>query len=397
MENTFVEQNEGGAATAQPVDLSQITPDNIVIKESKTSEPVSPQSNGQQNPPTAQSQEPAKPQSQADNSNQAQNEPAQNQAPASNSGSNVIEIGDDQIGGLLDEITGGAIASVEQINQILAENRALKELQENPANLFKNQEQKKIYEFLSKYQGADYGQSLQTYAKIQSLDIANLSADDAIREDFILEKGKYGISRSEAERMFDFEVEEKYASKGELAETYKKIDAQQAKQRLEALQKELTTPAPVDEQEQELQQKRQQAQESYVKAVDSVIPNYKILSLTGLTENANEDFHFELEDVKPVENAMRDYQSFFSNRYVTPDGSVNAELLAMDLTRILYQEKIDKHLFDHGTNIGKEMEIARRNNIPVNNGDRASNISGNGKAPANIYDAISNATIKEVR
>ncbi len=302
-----------------------------------------------------------------------------------------IELDDDQLSEILSDATKGLVKDVNHLLQIGQENQRLqaeiKQLRENPADIFSSPEQKKIYEFLSGFKGNDYEAGLQTYARLQSLDITNMNPEDALREDYIMEQAKYGIPRNEAEQMFSTEFDEKYSQKGELAKNFIQKDSYLAKQRLQAAKTEFTTPK-VDEQKDDSEQKLQQVREDYVKAVEDSISGYKSLSLVGLTENPENDFTFEVPDLKPIADALNDYQGYFSQRYVTPDGKVNTEQLKMDTTRIIYQEKIDKMLFDHGTNVGREMEIAKRNNIPNKNEKPVSNISGQGGNHKTLAEAI---------
>lgn len=302
-----------------------------------------------------------------------------------------LEIDDHQFGDLLSDATKGAITSVDKIFELVEENKRLRELQQNPENFFDSPEKKKIYGFLSKYHGSDYEMGIQTYARLASLDMTKMAPLDILKESFLMEQSRLGTSREIAEKMFQIEFDEKYASKGELSDAYIKADSVEARRKIEAVKNELSMPK-VDDQQAEQEQRMQKAQEGYVKSVAAALDGYKVLTLGNLTDKQENDFNFEIEDLKPISDAMYDYQNFFNSRYVTPEKTVNTELLAMDLTRILYQEKIDKMLFEHGTNVGKEMEIAKRNNIGTPSDKAASNLTGGGSGsqPKDVWDAISN-------
>jgi len=53
-----------------------------------------------------------------------------------------------------------------------------------------------------------------------------------------------------------------------------------------------------------------------------------------------------------------------------------------------------KRLFDHGINRGREMEIAKRNNIGLKTDKPASNIAEQGSVPQNLMSALLNGTFK---
>jgi hypothetical protein len=308
----------------------------------------------------------------------------------------TFEIDDNQLGSILSDATQGLIKDVNHLFQITEENARLTEelnaLRQNPSALLTDPQQKKIYEFLSSYKGSDYETGLQSYARLQSIDIENMSPEAALKEDYIMEQSKYGIPKAEAELMFETEFEEKYASKGDLAKNFILKDAYGAKQRLREAKSEFTTPK-VDAQEVEKNQMIERVRDEYIKSVDNSIRDYKSISLIGLTDNPENDFTFEVEDIKPVSEAMNDYQSFFNSRYLV-DGKIDTEKLKLDTTRLIYQEKFDKMLFDHGTTIGREMEIARRNNIPNSKDKPASNLMGRGAVPNTFADALMGAKFK---
>lgn len=327
-----------------------------------------------------------KPEAQQQANNTAATENTSNTPTDTPAGDHPIEINDQDLGHLLSDATKGAIGSVQDMMALVEENNRLRKLYENPAELFQDPEQRKIYEFMSKFRGSDYGASLQTYAHLHNLDIPKLSAEEALREDFVMEQSKFGIPRNKAEQMFQLEFEEKYSSKGELADAYLQRDSFEAKKRLDAARNEFTAEK-VDAQQAEQQQRIQQAQENYTRSAEETLNGYKSLSLVGLTDNPENDFHFEVEDTRSVEEAMFNYQGFFNSRYVN-EGTVNTELLAMDLTRLIHQEKIDKMLFDHGTTVGREMEIAKRNNIPPKGETPASNIGNQGGVPGSFMEAL---------
>ncbi len=106
-----------------------------------------------------------------------------------------IELDDEAVGSILSDVTNGQLKSIAQINQILEENARLKAQVENPTTLFKTGEERALFEFMKNYHGGDYSTGIQTYARLQSLDIPQMKSEDALREVYVLEQAKAGITR----------------------------------------------------------------------------------------------------------------------------------------------------------------------------------------------------------
>ena len=310
-----------------------------------------------------------------------------------------IELDDEQFGSILSDATGGAIKSVHQIHEILQENQRLRELAENPVTAFKDPQKKALFEFLDKYQGADYATGIQNYARLQSLDIANMSPKDALKEAYLLDAGKAGVTRDKAEKMFEYEYDEKYASKGDLEEAFVARDSMEARKRLAAEKNEFTA-TKVDEHEQQNNEALRQARELYESSVSSVFNNdkgeFKTLDFVELSDNPEDDFFFEIPNTKQIEAAMLDYQAWHSSQYIS-DGKFNAEKMKNHIALAMNYEQISQQLFEHGVRRGKEAAILERNNIPNRNSPPASSISANGVGaiPKTMAEALMAGTVRK--
>lgn len=325
---------------------------------------------------------------------QQQNTP-ENTNTTNTSQNQEIELDDEAVGSILSDVTNGQLKSVAQINQILEENAKLKAQVENPTALFKTGEERALFEFMKNYHGGDYSTGIQTYARLQSLDIPQMKSEDALREVYVLEQAKAGITRDKAEKMFQVEFDKKYGDLGELAEDFINKDGFFAKNALSASKQQFATP-PVDAQQAEREQAIQKAQEQFSKTVDKEFSDYKGITISGLTENPNDNFNYEVKDVKVVEMAVRDQQTFFNNRYIGRDENgqtfFNGELMKMDMTRLIHGDEMDAELFKHGMMLGKERGIMERQNIPNSNTPPPSNISGTGNnIPKTLSESLTNA------
>ncbi len=195
--------------------------------------------------------------------------------------------------------------------------------------------------------------------------------------------------------MFQIEFEKKYEVYGESAEDFINKDGYFAKNALTTAKQQFATP-PVDAQQAEREQAIQRAQEQFSQTVDKEFSDYKGITISGLTENPNDNFNYEVKDVKAVEMAVRDQQTFFNNRYIGRDENgqtiFNGELMKMDMTRLIHGDEMDAELFKHGITIGQEKEILKRQNIPNSNAPAPSNISGTGSSiPKTLSESLANA------
>ncbi len=328
--------------------------------------------------------------------NSIQTENKTPEIPVENEGQ--IEIGAEELGSFLDAETGGLIKSTAQLHEIINENKALQErlkvLEDNPASAFKDPNKVALAKFLADYKGGDFHTGIQTFARLSSLDIPKMTPTDALREAYIMDKSQAGISRDDAEKMFDFDFEEKYGNKGELAEKYINYDSIEAKKKLESA-KEAFTVEPTKDDDQSVQRETEfkEARQKFEQEVGKSTTGFKSLIFEGLTDNPENDFTYEVENVKDVENFMLEYNENFQKRYVAEGGGWNTELLKEDIAWTLNRDKITQMLFEHGRNIGKEMAIMERQNTPNRNSPPASNHAGRGGTPKTMEEALLKAKV----
>jgi hypothetical protein len=285
-----------------------------------------------------------------------------------------LELDHEEVDYLISEASGGKVKSMDDLNSRIAR---LEELEANPSVLFKDENQKKIYEFLSKYQQDDYSQGIQTFAKLQQLDIPNLTPEAALEELYILKNAKMGISKEDAKIMFKHEFEEKYENKGEVGETFKKRDAYQAKLELDQMKKEVNVPKV----ESQGEQQSVKARENYLSQVESSFNDKELGQFKDITisfsENAEEDYTYPIEDASKIQNAMANYGQYFEDRYVMENGNYNMEQMKLDITAALHLPEMLQKAFEHGKSIGGEEKIRERNNVPLT-GAAPSNANLNG-------------------
>lgn len=305
-----------------------------------------------------------------------------------------IEIEAEQFSYLLSDATEGKIQNLDQIFQILEENQRLQQLVDNPSNLFKDPNQKMTYEFLNDYKAGDFDSGIQAFAKLKSLDIANMKPEDALKEKYVLENMKYGIGRVESEKMFQAEVDEKYSKYGELANQFISKDGVDAKKALSEMQSKFTTPK-VDEQQAAQEQQLQVQREQYAQAVNHSLNGFKSLmfDITGKEEN---NFNFEVANTNEVADAMNDPQGFLNSRWTGSNG-FNVEQMKNDIAILQNLDRIIEGISTHAMTLGKEQAIRERNNIQNRNDQQASNANQGGSSiPKNFTEAIMNADIKRV-
>lgn len=308
-----------------------------------------------------------------------------------------FEITPEDLGSFLKEETQGFINDVTELHAIIDTNRQLqeriKELEENPIGVFKDPKQASIAKFLMDYKGGDFHTGIQTYAKLQSLDIPNMKAEDALRETYVMDKAQAGISRTDAEEMFKVEFEKKYGEYGDLGEKFVNADAFEAKKKLEDAKKSFTVEQTKDDgQAVQKEQEFKQARERFEQQTKESLDGFDSLILDQLTDNPEDDFVFKVENVDQIAGAMHNYQGWFNERYVSDKG-INTEQMKQDQAVIHNFEKISKTLFEHGRFRGKEEAIKERQNIPNKNNAAESNFPGKGSIPETMEAALLKAKL----
>lgn len=303
-----------------------------------------------------------------------------------------FEVTPEDLGSFLKEETQGFINDVSELHAIIDTNRQLqeriKELEDNPIGIIKDPKAASIAKFLMDYKGGDFHTGIQTYAKLQSLDIANLKAEDALRETYIMDKAQAGISRTDAEEMFKVEFDKKYGEYGELAEKFMNADAFDAKKKLEDAKKAFTIEQPKDDgQAAQKEQAFREAREQFEQQTKKSLTGFDSLILDDLTDNPEDNFVFKIENVDQIANAMHDYQGWFNGRYISDEG-FNTEQMKQDQALIHNFEKISQTLFEHGRFRGKEEAIKERQNIPNKNNAAESNFPGKGSIPETMEQAL---------
>lgn len=308
----------------------------------------------------------------------------------------VEEISQETFSALLSDATEGQIQSLDQVYQLMEENKRLTKLAENPAGLFTDPTQKSIYEFLNAYKASDFDSGIQAYARVKSLDIQNMKPEDALREKYVLDNMKYGLTRAESEKMFQSEFDKKYGELGDLTDQFLKKDGYEAKKALAEMQEQYTKPK-VDDQRAVMEQQAKVQQEQYSSAIQKTLEGYKSL-IIGIDDKAENDFTFELEDLPSVVDAMNDPQGYLNSRWVDQKGDINAAQIKQDITILQNLDKILDGVVKHATTIAREEAIRERNNITNKNNPAASNAGqgSGGGTPKNWTESLMNATIKKV-
>src|ERR1700753_808274 len=288
----------------------------------------------------------------ADKNNQSQQD--NQQESTSNNGTTqspedeFFDVTPEDLGSFLNDETGGFIKNVSQLHQIIDENQKLrdrvKEIETNPIGAFKDPKQAAIAKFLMDYKGGDYHSGIQTYARLESLDIPNLKAEDALREAYVMEKAQAGVSRTDAEEMFKVEFERRYEGYGEAAEKFINADAFKARKEVEAARKSFTVEQAKNDDGQSLQQEQKFKEERarFEQNAEKALEGFKSIILSALTDNADDDFNFEIENIDKISDGMFNYQQWFSNRY-TAGQEFNTERMKQDLSILENFEQIAKN------------------------------------------------------
>lgn len=314
---------------------------------------------------------------------------------------NEFVVTPEDLGSFLNDETEGAIKTVSELHTIININRQLqeriKELETNPLSAFKDEKQASIAKFLMDYKGGDYHTGIQTYAKLQSLDIPNMKAEDALREAYIMDRAQQGISRTDAEEMFTIEFDKKYGDYGDKAEKFMSADAWEARKKLQDA-KESFTVEPKKEDNQSAQQEEMFKEQRmiYEQSVDKAFKSekgeeFKTIILSELTDDPKNDFVFEIENPAEIKDVLLDYQASFAQRYGLEGGGFNAELMKMDQAIIHNFGKISQELFKHGETIGYEKAIMERQNIPKKTDAAPTQHAGKGDIPLTFKESLMQA------
>lgn len=296
-----------------------------------------------------------------------------------------INLDESQVGDLLGDLSGGKIKSIDQLNDLIQRLEAAEKAEPR----FRNEQEKKAFEFLSKYNGSDYAQGLSDFAKLQSMDVQSMDSKTALKEWRIYELTNRGMSKEEAESLFEYEYAKKYDSEGEIGEILLKSDAFDAKGKLSQLQKDSLLPAKVDTQaaeDQEYEAERSNFLSEVANHFDNEHGQFNEISFS-FSDNPDEDLNFEIENPQSVRSAVEDYANWFKDRYIT-DGKCNIESLKVDLAIIQNLDSILQKVITHGISIGEERKVRERTNTPITN-EKVSN-APQGKT-VTLSDALMNA------
>ncbi len=327
--------------------------------------------------------------------NQQENTSNSNNTNPTQQNNYPVEITAEDFSSILSDATEGRIKDVNQVYQILEENTRLKEQLENPASLFKDATQRSIYEFLNDFKAGDFDSGIQGYARLKSLDIANMKPEDALKEKYIQDNLSYGISRVDSEKMFQAELDKKYGGYEEdVASRFIAKDGIDAKKALLEMQTKYTTPK-VDEQAALVEQQRQANIQQYSQAVSKSMEGFNslVFDLNGTPEN---NFTFEVKDTQSIADAINDPQAFLNSRWTGPNG-FNAEQIKQDIAILSNLDNIIEGIANHAINIGKEIAIRERINVPTKTTPAPSNAPGGGGAiPKDMKEAILMASVKKM-
>lgn len=277
------------------------------------------------------------------------------------------------------------VESLEQVNQKIAR---LQELESNPAVLFKNDQERKIFDYLSKYPGGDYGKGFQNFIKLQELNVESLDSKSALRELYLMENSRAGLSADRAERMFEFEYQEKYESKGEIGKDFEDRDGFLAKQKLATLKQDAVLP-PVVAQEDPARVKAIREREEYLSAIDQSFQKAPIKEIKFKVSNdPSEDYIYPVQDANSVRAAVTDVYGFMNSKYRDQKtGAYKMDEMKADFAFLQNKDDLFQKLIDHGINIGIERRIKERTNTPAP-GTPPSNAPQVGALPQTMQESI---------
>lgn len=297
------------------------------------------------------------------------------------------EITPDRLNTFLNDASKGEVKSLEELSAKLAK---YKELEQSQTPRFKSPKEEAVFNFLSKYQGEDYGQGLQLFAKLQALDVKSLDNMSAIKQAETIKNVQRGMSFDKAERLAEIAVQRRYDGFSEEdAQLQSESDSIDARTSLEAMQKETVTPKE-DPQVQQAQKLQEQSRAKFLNEVDSLFKNTTTPEKFKFSDNPEEDLTFEESDPITTRKSIENYADWFQSRYIK-DGNYNVALLKKDIQGIEKQEIRIKQAINHGIVLGKEQAIRERTNTPAPKDTKAPK-AGSG-IPKTFGDSISQAVV----
>lgn len=143
------------------------------------------------------------PTSQEEEGEATQDPPAAENAPEESANPETVE---PTLAERLSQLSGGKITDEDSLKSLLEEHEQLKAPKEP---IWKNDKQKLIYEYATKFDGNEV-QAMKQYLEVQSLDVEKLDARETLFQQYRLSPDNADLTSEEARKLFDLEYEAKY-------------------------------------------------------------------------------------------------------------------------------------------------------------------------------------------
>lgn len=275
----------------------------------------------------------------------------------------------------LKTLIDGAGQLLEKVEELEEENARLKS--EKDKGPFKNDFQKKAFEFIKDLNPSHYGEGLQTFAKIASMDLDTTDPKLILEEAFVLDHPE--LTRDEAVRKFgkqydkkynlkatDFESEEAYKEELEDRKIDQKSEVAKAKKILAAKKEEFKIEPEKEKEEAVAPKIIEKGIERYTSELDEYFKgndkqeafNSIVFSFDEKNPDANFTYNLSKDQLKTLKSGFSEWLKRPSNYNEKGEiGDYDLDQKAIEASFALFGADIVEKALEQGKNLGNITKV----------------------------------------
>jgi hypothetical protein len=285
--------------------------------------------------------------------------------------------------------TDNQIQSVEDINNLIAENERLRNQPQQPE--FTSESAKQLYEFANN--SSNPLAMGKNYLQAVALDLESLSDKQKLFEAYVLDEQNSDLTREKAIEYFNEDYEEKYGEIEDSLSTQRKLtlDVRAAENQIKSIQQEATNAQTKDG------NNADQATPEQLEEINGNI-NESIEQMAALSIPATDDnvFNFEVsgqENIDLLSNVAQDPMAWLQeeiNAFQNPNtGQFDYDGYNAFIGSLLFSGQIAEGMFKHGQNNGTKAVVENLQNPARPGGDPSTlPVADNRNHQDKIWDAM---------
>ena len=292
----------------------------------------------------------------------------------------------------LADYTQNQIQSIQDINNLIAENERLKNQPQQPE--FTSESAKQLFEFAQN--SANPLAMGRNYLQAVALDVPSLNDKQKLFEAYVLDEQNSDLTREQAVEYFNEEYEQKYGDAEEslMQKRQLTLDVRAAETKIKSIQEQALSAQTKDSETAPSEGPTPEQLDEIHGSIDQSLEQMAAISIPAGDDNA---FNFEVsseDDLEAFASASKDPMSWLQgqiNSFQQSNGTFDYDGYNAFIGSLLFSSQIAEGIFKHGQNNGTKQVVENLQN-PVKPGSDTPQMPGkdNRSIDDKIWDGLAN-------